>query len=112
MAKLLHSSCFKCLKRLRVKQTVVLMETFRMPEVSSAPEPQFLRPHSHVHPNAHRHIFSKKSSKVIYAHTRTHISENFPALIFTKIAAPAHVHTPKHSRTLKICSYVLSQDNK
>ena len=61
MAKLLHSSCFKCLKRLRVKQTVVLMETFRMPEVSSAPEPQFLRPHSHVHPNAHWHIFSKKN---------------------------------------------------
>ena len=32
-----------------------------------------------------------RTSKVIYARTRMHISENFPAPICTKIAAPARV---------------------
>ena len=39
--------------------------------------------------------------KMIYAHTRTQISENFSAPICTKIAA--RVRVLAHARTLKFC---------
>ena len=39
---------------------------------------------------------------MIYAPTRTHISENFPAPNCTKIAAPARVRVRAHARTLKV----------
>ena len=41
-------------------------------------------------------IFSKKIQKS----TRTHISENFPAPICTKIAAPAGVRARPHTKAL------------
>ena len=41
--------------------------------------------------------------KLIYARTRTHISEHFRAPICTKIAAPARVRVRAHTRTLKVC---------
>ena len=46
-----------------------------------------------------------RTLKVIYARTRTHISENFPALICTKIASPTRVGTRTHTKGLHLmCS--------
>ena len=39
-----------------------------------------------------------RTLKMIYARTRTHISENFPAPICTKIAAPASVRARKQTK--------------
>ena len=41
-----------------------------------------------------------RTLKMIYARTRTHISENIPAPICTKIAARVRVRA--HARTLKV----------
>ena len=41
-----------------------------------------------------------RTLKMIYARTRTHISENFPAPICTKIAAHARVRVRAHNKGL------------
>ena len=49
--------------------------------------------------------------KVIYARIRTHISENFPIPICTKIAVHARGRARTHARTLKVCKLHMGDIN-